>query len=304
MNSQVIGLAEAVGLPFEHKTIRLRAPWSWLPGHRCPGVMRFGLARSSDGFEPPWPDVLITCGRRSTAVSIAIRRLSRGQTFTVHIQDPRIPPRYFNLVVPPRHDGLAGEGVLETRGALHRVTPQNLSEAARVQQGRFADLPRPLVAVLLGGSTRHFRMTPERSSTLGNQLAQLALRNGAGIALTPSRRTAPETLEAIRGSLSGVRHFIWDGQGENPYLALLALADHIVVTGDSVSMVSEAASTGKPVYVANLEGYSKRLMLFHRQLLAEGVIRPFPADLDDWTYTPVNDTPMVAARIRQMMGLE
>jgi mitochondrial fission protein ELM1 len=303
MNSQVIGLAEAVGLPFEHRTTHLRAPWSWMPGHLSPGVMRLGLARSSDVFEPPWPDLLITCGRRSTAVSIAIRRLSRGQTFTVHIQDPRISPRHFSLVVPPRHDGLSGDQVLETRGALHRVTPQKLSEAAQVQRGRFAYLPRPLIAVLLGGSTRHFRMTPERSTRLGNQLAGLALRYGAGIALTPSRRTAPDTVEAIRKALEGVGHFIWDGQGENPYLALLALADHIVVTGDSVSMVSEAASTGKPVYVANLEGYSKRLMLFHQQLLSEGVIRPFPADLEHWSYTPVNDTPMVAARIRTMMGL-
>jgi uncharacterized protein len=300
MTSQAIGLAEAVGLPFEHKTIGLRAPWRWLPGHLCPGVF-YGLTPDSDPVEPPWPRLLITCGRRSAALSIAIRRLSAGKTLTVHIQDPQIPARHFDLVVPPRHDGLEGENVLATRGALHRVTPQKLAEAAQTQAARFAGLPRPLVAVLVGGSNRTCRLTPQVSTSIGRQLAALARNHGAGIALTPSRRTGGENLEALREALRDVPHFIWDGQGENPYLALLGLADHIVVTGDSVSMVSEAASTGKPVHVVDLEGYSKRLVVFHHQLRREGVTRSFPGPLEDWSYEPVNDTPKVAAHIRGML---
>ncbi len=300
MTSQAIGLAEAVGLPFEHKTIGLRAPWRWLPGHLCPGVFH-GLTPDSDPVGPPWPRLLITCGRRSAALSIAIRRLSAGKTLTVHIQDPQIPARHFDLVVPPRHDGLEGENVFATRGALHRVTPEKLAEAAQAQGARLAGLPRPLVAVLVGGSNRTCRLTPQVSTSIGKQLAALARNHGAGIALTPSRRTGSENLEALREALRDVPHFIWDGQGDNPYLALLGLADHIVVTGDSVSMVSEAASTGKPVHVVDLEGYSQRLVVFHHQLRREGVTRSFPGPLENWSYEPVNDTPRVAAHIRGML---
>lgn len=302
MTSQAIGLAEAVGLPFEHKTIGLRVPWRWLPGNLCPGVLH-GLTPGSDPVEPPWPELLITCGRRSAAVSIAIRRLSGGRTLTVHIQDPQVPVRFFDLVVPPRHDGLEGDNVLATRGALHRVTPEKLHEAVAAQAGRFAHLPRPLVAVLVGGSNRTCRLTPEVSTSIGKQLAVLARNHGAGIVLTPSRRTGAENVEAFRETLKEVPHFIWDGQGENPYMALLGLADQIVVTGDSVSMVSEAASTGKPVYVADLEGYSKRLVVFHHQLRKEGVTRSFPGPLEHWDYEPVNDTPRVAERIRELLAL-
>lgn len=301
MTSQAIGLAEAVGLPHEHKTIGLRSPWRWLPGHLCPGVLH-GLTPDSDPVEPPWPELLISCGRRSTAVSIAIRRLSGGHTLTVHIQDPQIPVHHFDLVVPPRHDGLEGENVISTRGALHRVTPEKLADAARAQAERFAHLPRPLVAVLVGGSNRTCRLTPQVSTSIGRQLAALAREHGAGIALTPSRRTGAANVQALREALRGVPHFIWDGQGDNPYFALLGLADHIVVTGDSVSMVSEAASTGKPVYVADLKGYSQRLVVFHHQLRREGVTRPFPGPLEHWSYDPVNDTPQVAERIRGMLA--
>ncbi|MFN2349323.1 MAG: mitochondrial fission ELM1 family protein [Thioalkalivibrio sp.] len=300
MTSQAIGLAEAVGLTFEHKTIGLRAPWRWLPGHLCPGVLH-GLTPGSDPIEPPWPELLISCGRRSAAVSIAIRRLSGGRTLTVHIQDPQIPARYFDLVVPPRHDGLEGDNVIATRGALHRVTPEKLAEAAQAQSQRFAHLPRPLVAVLVGGSNRTCRLTPQVSTSIGKQLAALASNHGASIALTPSRRTGADNVEALREALQGVPHFIWDGQGENPYFALLGLADHIVVTGDSVSMLSEAASTGKPVFVADLEGYSKRLLVFHHELRREGVTRPFPGPLERWDYEPVNDTARVAECVRELL---
>lgn len=303
MTSQAIGLAEAVGLPFEHKTVGLRRPWRWLPGHLCPGVLR-GLTPGSDALSPPWPDLLISCGRRSGAVSIAIRRASAGRTLTVHIQDPQIPPRYFDWVVPPRHDGLSGPNVIPTRGALHRVTQDKLAEHAARHAERLAYLPRPLVAVLIGGSNRTCRLTPERSADIGRRLRDLARTHGVGLAVTPSRRTGADNSAALREALTGTPHFFWDGSGENPYFGLLGLADHIVVTGDSASMVSEACATGKPVYVIDLPGYGRRLQRFHDQLRREGVTRIFDGRLDSWHYEPINDTPQVAARIRIILGLD
>ena len=286
--SQAVGLAEAVGWPFEVKTIRLRAPWSFLPGHLCPSV----LSGLREPLAPDWPDLLITCGRRSVAVSIAIRKASRGRAFTVHIQNPRVPARLFDIVAPPRHDGMSGENVLSTRGALHRITPAKLEAAATVWRDR---LGRPVVAVLLGGNSRAHRFTPSRAQTLADGLAGI----DGSIVVTPSRRTGMEIVTLLKRRLP--RAWIWDGAGENPYLGMLALAEHIVVTEDSVSMVSEAASTGKPVYVAAMDGGSARFDTFHALLREEGVTRPFDGSLASWRYEPVNDTPHIAAEIRRRL---
>ena len=287
--SQAVGLAESVGWPFILKTVHLRAPWSWLPGHLCPLAL-FGLR---ERLSPDWPDLLITCGRRSVAVSIAIRKASRGRTFTVHIQNPRVPTRLFDIVAPPRHDGLRGENVLSTRGALHRITAAKLRAAATVWRDR---LGCPKVAVLLGGNSRAHRFTPSRVEALVDGLARI----DGSIVVTPSRRTTTDVVAVLKRRLP--RAWIWDGTGDNPYLGMLALAEHIVVTEDSASMVSEAASTGKPVYVAAMDGGSARFDAFHGLLRTEGVTRPFDGTLASWSYEPINDTPRIAAEIRRRIG--
>lgn len=303
MTSQVVGLAEAVGLPHTHHTIATKAPWRWLPGHLCPGVLRFGLAPHSDAISPPWPDLLISSGRRSVAVALAVKRLSGGRTMTVHIQDPQIPPHYFDWVVPPQHDGLSGRNVWPTRGALHRVTPSKLQDAAKVSVARFQHLPQPWVGVLLGGATRHAQSDHAKVQQLGSELALWAQRFNVSLLITPSRRTAPEHIKIIQDCLHNTPHFFWDNTGENPYFAILALAQALIVTGDSVSMVSEAASTGKPLYMAHLNTYGRRLSRFHQQLQQEGVARPFPSEWDQWRYEPMNDTPDIARNIAHQLSL-
>ena len=287
--SQAEGLAEAVGWPFEIKTVRLRAPWSLLPGHLCP----LALSGLREPLTPNWPDLLITCGRRSVAVSIAIRRASRGRTFTVHIQNPRVPVRLFDIVAPPRHDGISGENVLSTRGALHRITPEKLDAAATDWRDR---LGCPTVAVLLGGNSRAHRFSSISAKALADGLARI----DGSIVVTPSRRTSMEIVTLLRRRLP--RAWIWDGTGDNPYLGMLALAEHIIVTEDSASMASEAASTGKPVYIAAMDGGSARFDAFHALLREEGVTRPFDGTLASWSYEPVNDTPRIAAEIRRRIG--
>ena len=301
MVSQVVGLAEAVGLPFVEKTVRTRPPWSWLPGHRCPGVLKGGLAPGSDPVAPPWPELLITCGRRSAAVSIAVGKASQGRTFRVHVQNPHTPLGCFDLITPPRHDRLEGANVIATRGALHRASPGRLAGQAEKFARRFAHLPRPLVAVLIGGDSRNFRLTAEATASFADKLAALSESAGAGLMVTTSRRTGAANEAIVRRKLEGTGAYIWDGNGENPYFAMLGLAEHIVVTGDSVSMVSEAGSTGKPVYVVALEGGSARFSDFHRELEREGVTRPFTGELDQWTYKPVNDTLEISQIVRHRL---
>ena len=290
---QAEGLAAAVGWPFEIRTVRLRRPWSWLPAHRqAPGLLQTGLA---ERLGPPWPELLITCGRRSASVSVAVRRASGGRCFTVHIQNPRVPLRHFDLVVPPRHDGIGGPNVLETRVALHRLTPDALTAAGEAWRERLGDLN---VAVLLGGRSRSHRFTPETVEALAEGLAGLE----GPVAVTAYRRTEADVVAALKARLPDA--WFWDGSGCNPYPGMLALARHIVVTEDSVSMTSEAVSTGKPVYAARMAGGNRRIARFQTALRAEGVIRPFEGRLEEWRYEPIDETPRVAAELLRRMRAE
>jgi uncharacterized protein len=302
MISQVAGLGQAIGLPFELKTVNPRAPWRWLPGH---WAARLGVLASldpNDGIHPPWPDLLITCGRRSVATAIAIKRASGGRTFTVHIQDPRVPPACFDMVVPPEHDRLRGPNVFPSRGALHKLTREALAQAAERFRAAFKAVRKPFVAVLIGGKSRSYDLTAARMRELAMQLKELAAKHGAGLVVSTSRRTGAENEAILRAALAGTDAIVWDGAGENPYLAMLAMADLIIVTEDSASMVSEACYTGRPVYVAKLEGRSRRFDAMHRSLEKAGFTRPFNGKLDTWEYAPLDENQRIAAIVRERMA--
>ncbi len=301
MASQVTGLAEAVGLPYIAKVSRPRRPWSWLPGQLCPCVLG-GLTSDSMPLTPPWPDLLITCGRRSTPLSIAIRKQSRGRTFTVHIQDPRIPARHFDMVVPMAHDPIRGDNVFPTELALHHITKAKLAEAARHFAPAFSALPRPLVAILIGGRTRKHPFSTDECRQLTESLDRLRHAYGAGLIVTTSRRTGEENTALIRERLGGGDTIVWSGDGENPYLGMLALADFILATEDSVSMISEACASGHPVYTLPLEGEARRLRAFHEGLHQAGITHRFSGRLETWSAPVQDETARIASLIRDRLG--
>lgn len=296
MEVQCRGLAEALGFDPIVKRIDMRRPWRWLP----PGLISKPLARTdpaADTLAPPWPDVLIASGRQTVALSIAVRRQSRGRTFTIQVQNPAIDPAHFDVVVAPRHDRLSAPNVIATTGGLNQVTASRLAAAAARFGVRYDHLPHPRVAVLIGGNSKVHRLTEAATRRLSAQLAVLARREGAGLMVTPSRRTGASNLAILRQALSGLSAEIWDGTGENPYFAFLALADSIVVTSDSVNMVSEAATTGKPVFTVDLDGGSSKFRRFHAAMRDKGITRPFTGTLAHWTYPPLRDTQHAAAEI-------
>jgi uncharacterized protein len=302
MRNQCLGLAEAAGLTAELKTVHLRLPWRrlppflWLRPFAAPGP-------GSDPIRPPWPDVLIAGGHAMAPMALAVRRASGGRTFTVQVENPALNPARFDLVVPPAHDGLTGPNVVATRGAMHRITPERLAEAAGDWGPRLAHLSRPRVAVLVGGPNRHYRMTDAVIERLAADLLKVA-DAGAGIMVTASRRTPERHVRLLRERLAG-KADVWDGTGENPYLGYLALADHVVVTCDSVLMASEAAATGKPVHVVALEGSGGKFARFHRRLARDGITRPFAPGPDGrlatWTYGPLDDAAVVARVLRERL---
>lgn len=300
--NQCLGLAEVLGVDFMIKRLKLRTPWRqlspWLSiGHD------HALASESDPLLPPYPDLLIASGRKAIGMGLHIKKKSGGKTFLVNIQDPRIGLKDFDLVIVPQHDPSRGDNVLVTRTALHRVTPQKIEEGRKYFHDRFAHLPSPRVAVLIGGSSKSHTMTVENTKALTHQLMQLADLGNIGMMITASRRTGEENIAHLRQNLSGPNIAFWDGSstGENPYFGFLALADYIIVTEDSVSMTSEALATGKPVYIVSLEGGARRLDLFHKMLQDQGYTRPFTGLLEQWSYAPPDDTIKAAAEIRKRM---
>ncbi|WP_158743455.1 mitochondrial fission ELM1 family protein [Acidisphaera sp. L21] len=293
MRSQVLGLAEAAGLHPRMLPLQPRLPWWWMPGKFWPSPLRAVRLKT-----PPEP-LAIGCGGKAAPVLKALRR--RGK-LTVQIQHPRMDIRHFDQVVVNRHDELTGPNVIVTRTALHRATPERL-EAARLQwTDRLAHLPRPLVAVLVGGSNGRFRLEAGEGAALAKTLATMMTADHVGLILTPSRRTGPLVQQALRDALIPLGAQVWDGQGENPYFGMLACADAIIVTADSVSMVSEAVATSVPVLLAELPGRSRRIGAFTDGLRQDGRVRTFAGRLELWPTSPLDDTQAAADILRQRLG--
>ena len=307
MEAQGIAVAEAVGLPFSLRRVRVTGPMRFVPAPLqllVPPARLLGSVAANEPLEAPWPRLIISIGRRSVPIALAIKRLSGPPAFALHIQNPRVPARLFDLIAAPVHDGFEAPNVITTFGAVHSVTDTRLTEAAKSFAPRVAALPHPRVTVLLGGESQAFSFPPDTAAALGTKLARLAKESGAALLVTPSRRTRADSIAAFAHAIADVPHLLWDGAGDNPYFAFLGLADAIVVTEDSVNMVTEAAGTGKPVYVQALPGRSARLARFHRLMQERGATRPFEGRLESWSYVPINVTEMVASAVRHTLGLE
>ncbi len=296
LQAQALGLAEAAGLAPELRVLAPRAPWKWVAASLWPAP----LAAVAGALRAPLPELVIGCGGVAAAVGAALRRGGRP---VVQVQHPRMDPRRFDVVMVNRHDELTGPNVVVTRTALHRATPSRLAEAAGAWAPRLDYLKRPLVAVLVGGSNGRFRLDADVAAGLASQLASMMQRDGVGVAVTPSRRTDPGAIRVLAEALIPLGAYVWDGTGENPYFGMLALADAIVATVDSVSMVSEAAATSAPVLLARLPGRSRRNGLFIDCMLAEGRAREFAGRFEQWPVAPLDDTPEAAAEMCRRLGL-
>jgi mitochondrial fission protein ELM1 len=297
MMSQAIGLAEAARWQPDPRPLLARgiaayvpSPWWWRPLS----------AIDPRALAAPFGDVAIGCGRMAGAVLAGLRRRAR----TVIIQNPAMDIRRFDLVMAAAHDELTGPNVVVTRTALHRVTEARLRAAAAEWAPRLAHLPRPLVAVLVGGSNGRFRLDQAVAGRLAGELAEMMRRDRVGLVVTPSRRTDPAARQVLAQTLAPLGAEVWDMTGDNPYFGMLALADAIVATCDSVSMISEAVATPAPVLVAALPGRSRRIGIFLRSLIEAGRVRPFAGRLETWPVAPLDDTAAAAAEMCRRLGVE
>lgn len=293
--AQALGIAERLGQPFRTVPLewgmaaRLAWPWPTLAG--LAGATRGLLA--PPGPAPRWPRLVLSAGRRSVPVA---RWLGRRGWRLVHCMRPGFGAGAFDLLVLGRHDAAPPAGnILEVLGATHRVSPARLA-GARAEWAGLAALPQPRVALLAGGPVRGEGMDPGVAAALAQQVAGFA----GSVLASASRRTGGVATAAMAGVLRGTPHrlFAWGEGGPNPYLGFLAWADAVVVTGDSVSMLSEALATAGPVYVADPGGLGPRHRALAESLYAAGQALPVSAAPNPFAREPLDETGRVAAAIR------
>ena len=252
---------------------------------------------SSAAIEAPWPDIWIAAGRATLPLSTRMLRWAAGKTFVVQVQDPRAPLDRFDLVAPPEHDGLSGANVFPILGAPNRISAEKLA----IERARFAEqidpLPRPRVAVIVGGRSKAHSLPETAAKELATRIARDVAAAGGSLLLSYTRRTPAAAREAMTAILAGLPGIIWDGTGDNPYFAFLAAADAILVTEDSTNLATDAAATGAPLFTLSTPGHSPKLARFHAELRRRGVARPYVGDLTAEPYEPRAETERAAREL-------
>ncbi len=252
-NAQVLALAEALGAPFEQKHIHAR-PWEIVP-HLLLGPTLAGIdRRASSPLEPPWPDLVISAGRRNEPVARWIKAQAGGLVRLVHIGRPWARPATYDLIVTtPQYFLPPASNVLLNPLPLHRICRAEVAKVAAEAAPGLAHLPRPFTTVLIGGDSGPFVLTAEKARRLAEGVNRLVAQAGGSALVTDSRRTPPEATRAFRDALDVPHQAWWWGQSgsraDNPYRAFLGLADRFVVTGESMSMLAEASALGRPLYL-------------------------------------------------------
>jgi uncharacterized protein len=307
---QAAALVAALGDDPAHAwTLAPHAPWRWLAPRKLPG--------SKLSFDPAFrhalaapPALAIGCGRQA---ALATRLLRERGARVVQILDPRIDPRHWDLVIAPGHDELRGDNVLSMLGSLHPVDDAWLAQA-REDFSVLAQLPQPRTTLLLGGPSRHVGIDDSMLATHFVRLERVLRREGGSLLVTTSRRTPESWCTLVRQHFATIPGMRWFGANQvhanpagdaddNPYPGLLAWADRIVCTPDSVNMLSEACATRVPVFVLDPGSTRGRLRRFHDELLARGRTRELDDMLDPFAVEPLRETARVAVEVRHRLGI-
>ena len=296
--NQCLGVAERLGGTIEIRHVSPTKPWVWgMPWGPIP--LGDSPKRKNSPLHGPFPDIAIASGRRAVAYLRKLKRLSPG-TITVFLKDPRTSNTGADLIWVPVHDKRRGANILATLTGPHRITPQKLSQARNKGHRALQQLSTPRLALILGGDTAREQFGKSASRRLAHYLSQ-NLPSHFSVMVTPSRRTPKHLLAAVKQGLKGRPHWIWNGEGENPYLPMLALADAIIVTADSHSMLSDVLATSVPVYIFEPDGYPAKLRHTIDQLVQQPFVQRLDAPLETGIRSPIDSTEVIADEIRHLL---
>ena len=286
-----LGLTERLGLEAESRVVAPRKlftafmPWGPIDPREAPGVAGSPLA-------PPFPDLAIGVGRRAASYIRHLKSASGERIFTVFLRDPRSGARIADFLWVPLHDRLRGANVMTTLTTPHRFSPERLAGAV----APWTPDDRPVLGLLMGGTSKDFRFSPDDEVRLIAQLRQV-IGEGWRLVGTPSRRTPQSVTRALSTLCAETGGWFWNGEGENPYPALLARSDALLVTMESTNMLGEAVATGRPVLGFRLTGKSRKLDEFWRGLVEAGAARLFQGRPERYSYEPIDATGIIAVEL-------
>ena len=296
MISQVEGLAKALDLEFTHHKVELNSFWKLLPPKFTPISQNVFKKIHSDAF-----DVIISCGRKSVIPSIFLKKNSKKKVMNIHIQDPKVNLDNFNYVIAPEHDGLIGQNVFSTKGAIHYLTKEEINNHSNYLKDRL-QTKKEYFLLILGGPTKHYDYSGKNILNILNLFNDLVEKNKLQGIVIPSMRTPKNVIELSKNKL-GENSLVIDTVDKKAYLSALSLAKYISVTCDSTSMISEAALTGKPIYVADIPPKKNdyRIKKFREIFDQLNIIKKLDVKLETWHYESLDETSRIAKKIKNRL---
>ena len=295
MISQTEGLAKALKLNFKHQKIKLKPLWNLIPPKFTPISENLLTEKFVCDCK-----IVISCGRKSVIPSAALKKRFGNEIFNIHIQDPKVSLKHFDLIISPEHDSINGDNVLTTKGSIHYLTKKEITDNSKylqIDKGK-----KKVVAFIIGGPNKYYNYSEEQIHFIFNKIKNLFTPDKFKIVIIPSYRT-PERIIKKAFNTFGFNHHVVKTIDKKAYLSSLALADYIIVTCDSTSMISEAAVTGKPVYTAMMKPNRsiRRFKSFYNQFKELGIIKELTDSIDSWSYDKLDEVNRIAPLIKEKM---
>ena len=299
MISQVEGLAKALDIDFTHHKVELNHLWKLIPPNLSPVSQIVFKKIDHDDF-----DVIISCGRKSVIPSIHLKKTSNKKVFNIHIQDPKVDLTHFDFIVAPEHDAIEGSNVITTKGAIHYLTENEISENKDYLNSFIKKDERKIWTLIMGGPTKYYDYSTKNMKHIFTALYKLLKKHDFQLVVIPSMRTPINTIHYAK-EFFGENHTIIMDVDKKAYLSALAISENIIVTCDSSSMISEAALTGKPIYIASIlpKKNDKRFQRFRNLFRELNIIRNLGEEVEIWSYEKLDETNRVANIIKQKIKL-
>ena len=296
MISQVEGLAKALDLEYFHEKVELNNFWKFIPPKITP-VKKFVFKNKIQRDF----DIIISCGRKSVIPSIFLKKINNKKIKNIHIQDPKVNFQNFDYIISPEHDDLKGENIISSKGAIHYLTITEIEEKKNYLSDRVAK-EKKIITLILGGPTKYYTYSNQNILNIFSKISKQILNKDYQLIVIPSNRTPIKTIELAKKFFSK-EHLIIDRVDKNAYLSSLGVADYIIVTCDSSSMISEAALTGKPLYLAMIPPSKKdtRFQNFRKLFEKMNIIREFDEKLETWNYEKLDETKRIAYEIKNKL---
>ena len=298
MISQVEGLAKALQAEFQHKIVRLNWPWNFIPPKLTP-ISEIILKDKHYINENKSFDLVISCGRKSVIPSAIIKKKNTN-IFTIHIQDPKVNYKNFDVIIAPEHDDLKGENVISSKGSIHYITQSEIEKAKNYLVNKFQN--ENIVSLILGGPTKYYSFSNEELTQVFRKIKSNFISQGHKVLVIPSMRTPKRIIDLAMKEFAK-EGFVVNTVDKQAYLSALALATNIVVTCDSTSMISEAAASGKPIFVAHMEPKKNnyRFEKFFQLFREMGITKVLGEKVDNWTYNRFNEADRIATLMRKKL---